>query len=131
MTAIKPGTIVGYAIVTETYKHEVSQEFAGASETIEVPAGRYPIEVTNTRGGIGAAYIRMAGTSVFRGWFGTNTRVSREPKPAVGHEHIYMYELANAIKNGGKRWSKDPMTLELADGFGLVPCGQSFEIAQV
>lgn len=88
--------IIGYVTVSEAFDYSVPQEFAGASETIRVEAGRYPAVFSKPDWNRGQFYIRFEGTCTYRGWFGTNTRVEHPNTPAKASSHRYGYELAMA-----------------------------------
>jgi hypothetical protein len=107
------GTIIGYAIASEDFDYNPSQEFAGASETVRIPAGRYPVTVSHYYSS-GYGVITLEGVSTYRGWFGTNTRVDRTPKPTTEKRRIDFYELAYAVLQGR---SLDGMAFEPAEGY--------------
>ncbi len=105
--------IIAYAIANEAFEYSVPQEFAGACETIEVPAGRYPVTVSRLYGQAHFA-IELEGVSVYRAWFGTNTRINRTPEPAAPKSSIRGYELAFAVLEGRKRGG---LVFEMAPGY--------------
>lgn len=106
---------IGYAVADEDFEHSVPQEFAGASERVRIPAGRYPVQVC--RGhypGTRYAGVALSGTSVYRGWHGSNTRVSTTPEARKTFNQIYLHQVAYAVL-GNKPLGA--MRIEMAEGF--------------
>lgn len=107
------GTIIGYAVASEAFDYSVPQEFAGACETVRVPAGRYPVTVSHYYSS-GYGLITLEGTSTYRGWFGSNTRTDHTPKPTTEKSRIDFYELAYAVLQGRTRGG---LAFEMAEGY--------------
>jgi hypothetical protein len=104
--------IIGYAVADVDFDYAVPQEFAGACETVRIPAGRYPVELRRSnRDGYRYSGIRLEGVSNYRGWFGTNTRVETKPEARQTFQRADLYQIAACGKSYfGTRF-------ELAAGF--------------
>lgn len=124
-TAAAPGTarasslgmaneIIGYAVADSAFEHSVPQEFAGACETVQVPAGRYPVTLYRDYRYPTHAYVELEGVSTYRGWFGSNTRVDTTPRPCKANSRIDLYELARCVLEGKPRGG---VRFELAEGY--------------
>jgi hypothetical protein len=105
-------TIIGYAVADEAFDYSVPQEYAGACETVRIEAGRYPIELRTDRYGRPYCGIQLEGVSTYRGWFGSNTRVDEEHRPARPFSQIGLYEIAACVIEDKKRGS---LRFELAE----------------
>jgi hypothetical protein len=105
--------IIGYAVAALPFEYSTPQEFAGAVENVSIAAGRYPVRVTRHLGRVDY-HIVLDGVSMYRGWFGSNTHVSRTPERVTRHAHVYGYELAFAVLEGKPVYG---MTIELAPGY--------------
>src|SRR5260221_7361235 len=86
-------TRIGSFLVTTGFEYSPLQEFAGAVETVQIPAGEY--EVVRYGSGISCG-IRLLGTRTYSGWFGTSTRVDTTPvEGTTATAYKYDYELAD------------------------------------
>lgn len=87
---------IGMFVVAVGFEFSPSQEFAGAVETVEIPAGEY--EIVRYDSGMSCG-IRLVGTRTFSGWFGTNTRVDRTSVPGTrATAYMYDYQLTDGAE---------------------------------
>lgn len=105
-------TILGYLTISADREESIPQEFAGSVVRVTVHAGRYPIVLARSRYNTTYIVARCSATQTYSGWFGSNTRVDRTPKPTTWNWTPRGYELANLVLAGSKAEEK----VELVDG---------------
>lgn len=91
-----------------THTFDIPQEFAGAYEQVEVPAGSYPIEERLDQYGHTYVAITFPGTCIARGWHSSCQHKDETPNtPSEYHWWSEVYMLDWGIKylernTGGK-----------------------------
>jgi len=96
-------TKIGTYHLTETKTFTKYGEFAGHTVETRVEPGDYDVmHVVHYRFGYRSEYVSIAlpGINVCDAWCGTNTRIDREPRPAVHHLQPYSYEVAAWARKG-------------------------------
>lgn len=117
---------VGFAVALEAFDYSVPQEFAGASATVRVPAGRYPVQIRSSQG-YSAPHtyvgVQLAGVLVRTTWHGTNSRVEEPNAEATPFDQMYLYEVEAALRGEPRRRA---LKFELAEGYSIGEDGRLF-----